>query len=205
MNKKLKYLATAIIAMGTYACQQTDKPTWTEQETERIGMQADTRMRLWTVDNPEDSTFLRQACAPLTRADIATPQFETLKQRMLLTVTDPQNEGVGIAAPQVGIGRRMVAVQRMDKEGTPFEFYVNPTLVHLSDEKRTGREGCLSVPGWNGKVERSAWVVLQHNDPQTFELKTDTIRGFTAVIFQHETDHLDGTLYIDKVEDLKQK
>ena len=99
----------------------------------------------------------------------------------------------------------MVAVQRMDKEGTPFEFYVNPTLVHLSDEKRTGREGCLSVPGWNGKVERSAWVVLQHNDPQTFELKTDTIRGFTAIIFQHETDHLDGTLYIDKVEDLKQK
>ena len=200
MNKKLKYLATAIAALGIYACQNTEKPSWTEQETERIGTQADTRMRLWTVDNPEDSTFLRQIAAPLTKQDMGTPQFEMLKKRMLMTVTDPDNEGVGIAAPQVGISRRLVAVQRLDKEGYPFEFYVNPKLTHLSAETRTGREGCLSVPGKSGQVERSEWVVLEHNDPITFELKRDTIKGFTAVIFQHETDHLEGTLYTDKVQ-----
>ena len=137
MNKKLKYLATAIAALGIYACQQAEKPSWTEQETERIGTQADTRMRLWTVDSPEDSTFLRQIAAPLTKQDMGTPQFETLKKRMLMTVTDPDNEGVGIAAPQVGISRRLVAVQRLDKEGYPFEFYVNPKLTHLSAETRT--------------------------------------------------------------------
>ena len=193
----------SLITVSLSMC--TLKPTWTAEEEALITESPDTKMRLWTVDNETDSLFLRRKSQPLTKQDIASPVFQQLKQRMLLTVTDPENEGVGIAAPQVGISRQLVAVQRMDKEGTPFEFYVNPTLVHLSDEKRTGREGCLSVPGWNGKVERSAWVVLQHNDPQTFELNTDTIRGFTAIIFQHETDHLDGTLYIDKVEDLKQK
>lgn len=205
MNRKMKCLATAIVALGMYACHDAEKPSWTAEETERIGTQADTRMRLWTIDNPQDSIFLRQTATPLTRQDMGTSQFSTLKQRMLKTVTDPQNEGVGIAAPQVGIARTLIAVQRLDKQGAPFECYVNPELVELSGQKRSGREGCLSVPGMNGKVERSEWVILEHNDQQTFERRRDTIRGFTAVIFQHETDHLKGILYIDKAEDLNKK
>ena len=122
---------------------------------------------------------------------------------MLLTVTDPENEGVGIAAPQVGIGRQVVAVQRFDKPEQPFEFYVNPRLTYLSDEKQKGWEGCLSVPNQRGEVLRSKQVVVTFNHPNTFELQCDTIEGFTAIIFQHEIDHLSGTLYIDKAETLK--
>ncbi len=201
MKIKAKHLATAILmTIATSGCKQEKQPTWTESEKALITQEMDTRMRLVTIETEEDSLFLRNSCLPLSKEDLTTPEFEQLKKRMLLTVTNPENEGVGIAAPQVGIGRQLIAVQRIDKKGMPFEFYVNPQLTYLSEEKRTGREGCLSVPDRNGNVTRSEWVVVTHNDMGTYELRHDTIRGFTAVIFQHETDHLNGILYIDKVE-----
>ena len=201
MKIKAKHLATAILmTIATSGCKQEKQPTWTESEKVLITQEIDTRMRLVTIETEEDSLFLRNSCLPLSKEDLTTPEFEQLKKRMLLTVTNPENEGVGIAAPQVGIGRQLIAVQRIDKKGMPFEFYVNPQLTYLSEEKRTGREGCLSVPDRNGNVTRSEWVVVTHNDMGTYELRHDTIRGFTAVIFQHETDHLNGILYIDKVE-----
>ena len=175
---------------------------WTADEQQVIGtMGEDTLlMRLWVVDNESDSLFLRKPCRPLEPEEVASPFFRRLKQRMLLTVNDPENTGVGIAAPQVGIGRKLVAVQRLDKEGAPFEFYINPTLTYLSDETQAGWEGCLSIPGRRGQVARSTTIVLQHRDEATFDLRTDTVRGFTAVIFQHEVDHLDGTFYTDKAD-----
>ena len=201
--KGIAFLATILImtTIGTQSCNNST--SWTSDEEALINDAPGTKMRLWTIDNAEDSIFLRQPSQPLTQADIQQPIFELLKERMLLTVTDPENEGVGIAAPQVGIGRQVVAVQRFDKPGQPCEFYVNPRLTYLSDEKQKGWEGCLSVPNQRGEVLRSKQVVVTFNHPTTFELQCDTVEGFTAIIFQHETDHLSGTLYIDKAETLK--
>ena len=201
--KGIAFLATVLImtTIGTQSCNNST--SWTSDEEALINDAPDTKMRLWTINNPEDSVFLRQSCQLLTQADVQHPVFQLLKERMLLTVTDPENEGVGIAAPQVGIGRQVVAVQRFDKPGQPFEFYVNPRLTYLSDEKQKGWEGCLSVPNQRGEVLRSKQVVVTFNHPTTFELQCDTVEGFTAIIFQHETDHLSGTLYIDKAETLK--
>lgn len=201
--KGIAFLATVFImtTIGTQSCNNST--SWTSDEEALINDASGTKMRLWTIDNAEDSIFLRQPSQPLTQADIQHPVFQLLKERMLLTVTDPENEGVGIAAPQVGIGRQLVAVQRFDKPGQPFEFYVNPRLTYLSDEKQKGWEGCLSVPNKRGEVLRSKQVVVTFNHPTTFELQCDTVEGFTAIIFQHETDHLSGTLYIDKAETLK--
>ena len=201
--KGIAFLATVFImtTIGTQSCNNST--SWTSDEEALINDAPDTKMRLWTIDNAEDSIFLRQPSQPLTQADVQHPVFQLLKERMLLTVTDPENEGVGIAAPQVGIGRQLVAVQRFDKPGQPFEFYVNPRLTYLSDEKQKGWEGCLSVPNQRGEVLRSKQVVVTFNHPTTFELQCDTVEGFTAIIFQHETDHLSGTLYIDKAETLK--
>lgn len=193
--------ALLMITIGIQSCNTST--TWASEEEALINNAPDAKMRLWTIDNAEDSVFLRQTSRPLTHADIQQPVFEQLMKRMLLTVTDPENEGVGIAAPQVGIGRQIVAVQRFDKPEQPFEFYVNPRLTYLSDEKQKGWEGCLSVPNQRGEVMRSKQVVVTFNHPTTFELQCDTIEGFTAIIFQHETDHLSGTLYIDKAETLK--
>lgn len=191
----------SFIAMSMSMC--ADRPTWTSEEEALIAEATGVKMRLCTIDNEEDSLFLRRQCLPLLKEDLEDPLFEQLKERMLLTVTDPTNEGVGIAAPQVGISRRLVAVQRLDKEGEPFEFYVNPRLVYLSPEKKNGWEGCLSVPDARGEVPRSTSVVVEYRDENDFSLQCDTVNGFTAIIFQHELDHLDGMLYIDKAVVMK--
>ena len=93
----------------------------------------------------------------------------------------------------------MVAVQRFDKEGEPFEFFVNPEIVELGDDAELGGEGCLSVPEIRGEVRRAQSLVLRYRDA-TFEERTERVEGFTAVIFQHEIDHLDGVLFVDKME-----
>ena len=155
-------------------------------------------MYVLSVAESPDSTILRQKSLPLSEQMVQSEDFATLRRRMLATVQDPENEGVGIAAPQVGISRQMVAVQRFDKEGEPFEFFVNPEILEMGDEWAIGGEGCLSVPEVSGPVERAQSLVLRYRDVEFVE-HTESIEGFTAVIFQHEIDHLNGELFIDKV------
>lgn len=197
--KKSNIIIGAIVAIAVVTAFITgNKSSWSDTERAQITNCNDSIMRLWTIDNTSDSLFLRNVCAPLTLRDIQDGLYEHLKAGMLATVTDPRNEGVGIAAPQVGIGRRLIAVQRYDKTGEPFEFYVNPRLIYLSDTTQTGHEGCLSIPDMRGEVARSTSIIVEYNDETTFLPRLDTVSGFTAVIFQHEIDHLEGILYIDR-------
>ncbi len=156
-------------------------------------------MQVMSIANREDSLLLRRVSEPMDEKMVGSEELATLCRRMLATVNDPANEGVGIAAPQVGLLRRMVAVQRFDKAGEPFEFFLNPEIIAMLGENKLGGEGCLSVPNRYGQVMRSHHIVLRYRDVDFVE-HTDTIEGFTAVIFQHEVDHLDGVLYIDKTE-----
>ena len=154
-------------------------------------------MRLCTVNVLNDSLLLRSKSAEVSKGMFGSPDFAVLTERMLATVMNPDNEGVGIAAPQVGVLRRVIAVQRFDKVGKPFEIYINPEITYYSEEKQTGAEGCLSVPGLWGRVERSKEITIRYRDGRTFEERCENVSGFTAVIFQHEFDHLNGRLYID--------
>ena len=172
---------------------------FTSAERDVIFGGEDDIMSLTTIAERADSLLLRSRSCPVRRSMVGTEAFATLCRRMLATVQDPANEGVGIAAPQVGILRRMVAVQRFDKEGAPFEFFLNPEIVAMPGERKVGSEGCLSVPDLRGEVSRAQQIVLSYRDTDFVE-HTDTVSGFTAVIFQHEIDHLDGVLYIDKLE-----
>ena len=149
---------------------------------------------------PEDSLVLRTPSADLTPAELKSGDLKTLMAKMLSTVKSPQQDGVGIAAPQVGIDKRVIWVQRFDKEGGPFECYLNPHLNSLFGEIGKGPEGCLSVPPMRGLVPRHTGVVVSYIDPETLLPKRDTVTGYTAVIFQHECDHLDGRLYIDRAD-----
>ena len=172
---------------------------FTAQEREVIyGGEGDV-MRVMSIADTADSVLLRSECQPMTQEMVGSEELETLCRRMLATVNDPENEGVGIAAPQVGLLRRMVAVQRYDKEGAPFEFFLNPEIVEMLGEKEPGGEGCLSIPDFRGEVMRAQSIVLKYRDTDFVE-HTETVEGFTAVIFQHEVDHLDGVLYIDRME-----
>lgn len=191
---QLIYKFPAIIAIFAALCSCG---RFTRSEKELIGQAEEGVMHLLTVDDPADSLFLRRKAAVISRGMASSSEMSALKERMLATVNDPQNEGVGIAAPQVGISRRLIAVQRFDKSGEPFEFYLNPEIVDRSDDMAEGMEGCLSVPDRRGQVMRSRRIGVRYNDPATFEIIHEKISGYTAVIFQHETDHLDGTLYTD--------
>ena len=168
-----------------------------ERETIRSGGEG--IMRVLTVDDRSDSLTLRRKSAPMVEGMERADDYETLRRRMLATVQDPENTGVGIAAPQVGILRRMIGVQRFDKPGEPFEIYLDPKIVEYSAETAPGREGCLSIPDRSGEVKRAQRITLRYRDEQ-FAERLERISGFTAVIFQHEIDHLDGILYTDRME-----
>lgn len=163
---------------------------------------ADSTMRVLTIDNPADSAVLRTPSRDIPTETLTSEDFERLAELMLATVKHPSQDGVGIAGPQVGINRRVVAVQRFDKENYPFEVYPNVRIVWASDSLAAGPEGCLSVPNQRGVVMRSPEIIIEYaskNSADKVTMVKDTIKGFTAVIFQHEIDHLDGTLYIDRL------
>jgi len=132
------------------------------------------------------------------------PLLQTLATRMLATVQDPEHAGVGIAAPQVGINKSLIWVQRFDKVDAPFEFYINPRIVWRSKLSRKGTEGCLSIPDRKEDIERSYAIRLQYQSLDG-SLKEENVEGFTAVIFQHEIDHLFGVLYPDRLEEQLQE
>ncbi|MBQ9463201.1 MAG: peptide deformylase [Bacteroidales bacterium] len=176
----------------------TEKAVWTSEES-RLILGGEGLMRVLTVDEPADSLVLRAACADLSAEALQANEYTALCRRMISTVTDPSQDGVGIAGPQVGVLRRVVAVQRFDKEGEPFEVYPNIRIVAFRGEREPGPEGCLSVPGKRGEVLRWRDIDISYTSLETLQDTIETVQGFTAVIFQHECDHLDGILYTDKL------
>ena len=108
---------------------------------------ADSIMRVLTINDSQDTKVLRSKSTDLSPEALASDDYTRLCRLMLATVTHPSQDGVGIAAPQVGINRRVVAVQRFDKPDCPFEVYPNIHIIHRSDSLKLGAEGCLSVPG----------------------------------------------------------
>jgi peptide deformylase len=142
---------------------------------------------------------LRKISENLSHRTLKGDDYALLVERMKKTVSDTVVGGVGIAAPQIGINKRVVVVQRFDKQGEPFEAYPNIYIVKCSEEKQKGPEGCLSVPNERHNVDRFTSVVISYFDVEKGRVVTETIEGFTAVIFQHEVDHLDGVIYTDRV------
>lgn len=106
-------------------------------------------------------------------------------------------EGVGLAAPQVGILRRVVVVD-VSEDGSGLMELVNPEIVEVEGEQ-TGREGCLSVPGRQGVVRRPMKVRVRAFDRKGREIEVEA-EGFAARAICHEVDHLDGVVYVDKME-----
>lgn len=158
---------------------------------------SDTVMRVLTVKNKKDSLFLRRSSADISPQMIQSEEYRLLVKKMIATVSSPSQDGVGLAGPQVGLSKRVVAVQRFDKEGQPFEVYPNIRITGAKGQRKPGPEGCLSVPGQRAEVKRYQNIDITYTSPLTLRDTTENIKGFTAVIFQHECDHLDGILYTD--------
>ncbi|HEX6210362.1 MAG TPA: peptide deformylase [Methylomirabilota bacterium] len=134
---------------------------------------------------------LRRRAAPV---EAVTPQIRRLVNDMIDTMYD--EVGIGLAAPQVGVSVRLMVVG--DEDGRGVQVLVNPAITAQGGTV-TAEEGCLSLPGIFAQVTRSEWVALQAQDLEGKPVSI-TARGLRARVFQHEVDHLDGVLFIDRLE-----
>ena len=196
MSSGLLVPLVVALALGVISLVSWSKG-FTKEERRIIDESGDV---MYVTTMPKDSAILRAQAKDLSARELKSERVQALIGKMLTTVQDPSQDGVGIAAPQVGISRRIICVQRLDKEGEPFEAYLNVRLDSLWGEKSPGREGCLSLPGLRGIVSRYQSVLVSYINPNNLQPQKDTVHGFTAVIFQHECDHLDGILYTDRAD-----
>ncbi len=158
-----------------------------------------TPMRVFKITNPSDSILLRRKSSKI-KIDQKDIVLKTFVDRLYATVRDSMSRGVGIAAPQVGISKKIIWVQRFDKENFPFEVYLNPEIVEYSNDKQSCLEGCLSIPERRDTTyTRSETIMIKYDRLNERSVK-EYVSGFTAVIFQHEIDHLNGILYLDHLK-----
>ena len=150
---------------------------------------------------------LRQRAKSLQKRDLTKARFKNLLSDMVDTLRD--YGGVGLAAPQINEGLRVVIIEIRDKnlrygvqELFPLTVFVNPEIELIDSQTEGFWEGCLSIPGMRGYVERPQNVSVSFID-ELGESVTLDLHGFPATVLQHELDHLDGILYIDRMKDLR--
>ena len=152
------------------------------------------KLEIVTLPDP----ILRSVAAPVERVDAA---LRRLAADMLEAMYEAP--GIGLAAPQVGVSRRLIVVDVSEKDGdrNPLVL-INPQIVRLADELRSYEEGCLSIPDVKVEIERPSGLTVRYldRDGRPQELVAD---GLLATAIQHEVDHLDGRLIIDFLSRLK--
>ncbi len=145
---------------------------------------------------------LREKCKPIDPGKIRTPEVQGLIRDMLETMVD--YNGVGLAAPQVYVPVRLcISGGDLDDDGHQrLRVLINPEITVLDADRREGMyEGCLSIPGLRGYVERPAHIQVKAYDETGATLDFE-LEGYPAIVMQHECDHLDGVLYVDHIKDL---
>jgi len=149
---------------------------------------------------------LRRSCKPVEEAVWKNPKFAGFIKSMVQTMYGAQ--GVGLAANQVGVDLRAIVLEcRASKRypGSPhfpLQAYVNPRVVSASKKMDVDWEGCLSIPGYRGLVPRHQSLVVEAQRPDGTKLRR-RVSGFEARVFQHEIDHINGFVYIDRMPDMK--
>jgi len=150
--------------------------------------------------------LLRQPARSLAADEIGSPALAALLEDMADTLHD--YGGIGLAAPQVGESMRLAMIEIAGEptrygelDALPLSVFINPFIEVLDESTEGYWEGCLSVPGLRGFVERPQHIRVNYTtlegDGHSMELK-----GFTATVFQHEFDHLDGKLFVDRMTDM---
>jgi peptide deformylase len=146
------------------------------------------KLNILTIPNKK----LREPSREVLVDEVIGMKFQELIEDMSETMK--MAEGVGLAAPQVGQNIRLIVVEFPDGP----KAFINPVIIKKSWRKVTSEEGCLSVPDKWGLVKRHKTVTVTANDQLGNELKI-MARGMLSIVFQHEIDHLDGVLFIDKL------
>jgi peptide deformylase len=158
-------------------------------------------LEIYVVDNPKQSRVLRTKSR---KVQTVTRQLVDLAHQMLETMYEAN--GVGLAAPQVGVLQRFFVAELPEDPDDPDDemrglpiILFNPEIVKSQGEQ-VGLEGCLSIPGWVGDVARCEQVTVQGLDERGKKVR-HKVDGYLARVFQHEIDHLDGVLFTDNLTD----
>lgn len=147
-------------------------------------------------------SILRKKTKAVKKGDIQTAHFKKLIQRMVATCEN--EKGVGLAAVQVGVPVRMFVVwQRPTKRRPNMKMFgpeaiINPKIVSASVQMKKGYEGCLSIPGIMGNVPRHTKIDVEYTNQEGMLVKKQFV-DFLARVFQHEYDHLEGIVYLDRI------
>lgn len=156
---------------------------------------------------PQEHQALHSIAEEVTPEEITSPKIQKVLKDMRAALRSYNVEGfsaVAIAAPQIGVPLRIFLVEDMStkddgEKRLPSLVAINPKIVKLSKKKQVVGEGCLSVPDAYGAVERAAQTKIRAYDENGNEYERGA-SGLLAQIFQHEVDHLDGTLFVDRAE-----
>lgn len=200
MKKIITVFIISLLIIGCSSTKNLKNNSFSFDQVKLI-MNADslTPMRVYKITNKKDSLLLRTKSGYI-KPDPNNKVLQTFVKRLYTTVRDSISMGVGIAAPQVGVLKNIIWVQRFDKENFPFEVYLNPKIINYSEKKQTVREGCLSIPDRSDTLNSRSFSITIEYDTMQGEHKTENVESFTSVIFQHEIDHLNGILYLDHLE-----
>jgi peptide deformylase len=144
------------------------------------------------------SPFLRQTALPVDTFDEALRKLVLAMYRTMYRA-----RGQGLAAPQVGVLQRIVVIDMPDEDSPPLTL-INPRIVFASETTEKFEEGCLSIPGVTGMVERARAVTIEAQDENGRPFRIEA-SGSLADCVQHEVDHLDGVLYIDRMSALRRQ
>ena len=146
--------------------------------------------------------IIKEGDETLTKKSRPVTEFDKKLKILVKDMKDTlkKADGLGLAAPQIGILRRLVIV--LDDDGKTMLALINPEIIDTKGEQEA-TEGCLSVPGMIGDVVRPQRLVVKYLDRYGNE-KTEEFTDFEAVVVSHETDHLDGILYVDKATNVRE-
>lgn len=197
----MKFSLVLLIGLSLFSIKSMAQFTQNEKILINSGT-TETPFRVLKVTDQQNSIFLRQKCSDIE--DISdSVDVQILIDRLKTTMA--VESGVGIAAPQVGIGRNIFLFTRIDKANYPVIVAINPKIVNHPEETICfERDGCLSIPGISGNSIRYPWVDVEYTD-ENGNLVQERLEGysresdFTGIIFQHEFDHLQGILFTDKL------
>ena len=150
--------------------------------------------------------ILREKAEPVPASLVRDPAFQKFLEDMIETMR--AMEGVGLAANQVGRSLAVFALECQSnrrypgQKPIPLALYLNPRIVEHSKDEEEDWEGCLSIPGYRGRVPRAKEVTLEALTPKGEKVR-QKVSGFQARIIQHEVDHLNGLFYVDRMPNLK--
>jgi peptide deformylase len=153
----------------------------------------------------QENKVLREVASEVSASEFGTPELTHLTEKMSAALAR-EDDGVALAAPQIGVSKRIfVVAKKIFEDNPPKEdlVFINPVITASSRSKKVLEEGCLSVRWFYGEVKRAEKVTLEAHNLEGRKFVRHA-SGLLAQIFQHEVDHLNGTLFIDKAKNLQE-